>query len=151
MMPGTLYETHVQTTQLETAIAFYKKLELKLAHIIEERRVAFFWFGEDKSQMLGVWEVSPDMFKRSHFAFKVGYEEIIHATSWLQERGINPVPSFGLEPTEPIVHTWMPSATVYFSDPDGNSLEFLHILPDNPSGSNGTIYLSEWQGSYSRG
>jgi hypothetical protein len=41
MFPGTLYETHVQTKNSETAIEFYKKIGLDLAHYIEERRAAF--------------------------------------------------------------------------------------------------------------
>jgi len=57
MFPGTLYETHVKTKSLERAISFYKKLGMDLVHIIEERKVAFFWFDKNhkKEQMLGVW------------------------------------------------------------------------------------------------
>ena len=51
MFPGTLYETHVHTKNLGAAIEFYTKLGLVLAHTIEERRVAFFWF--DKKNKRG--------------------------------------------------------------------------------------------------
>jgi catechol 2,3-dioxygenase-like lactoylglutathione lyase family enzyme len=131
MFPGTLYETHVQTKNLETAIEFYKKLGLDLAHYIEERRAAFFWFDKynKREQMLGVWEVSEENFHKSHFAFKISYEDIILAREWLLEKGISPWPAFGLEPSEPMVHTWTPSANLYFYDPDGNSIEFLCLLP----------------------
>jgi lactoylglutathione lyase len=27
---------------------------------------------------------------------------------------------------------WMPSAQIYFRDPDGHSLEFISILPEEP-------------------
>ena len=92
MFPGTLYETHVQTKNLEVAIEFYTKLGLVLAHTIEERRVAFFWFDKNKKreQMLGVWEVSEEEFHTSHFAFKVNYEDIINAREWLLNKGISP-------------------------------------------------------------
>lgn len=42
MFPGTLYETHVKTRNLEVAKEFYTKLGLFHARTIEERRVAFF-------------------------------------------------------------------------------------------------------------
>jgi catechol 2,3-dioxygenase-like lactoylglutathione lyase family enzyme len=147
MFPGTLYETHVQTKNLETAIEFYKKLGLDLAHYIEERRAAFFWFDKNKKreQMLGVWEVSEENFHKSHFAFKISYEDIIVAREWLLEKGISPRPAFGLEPSEPMVHTWTPSANIYFYDPDGNSLEFLCLLPKKKNVERDVMYLSEWE------
>ncbi|RLQ92269.1 VOC family protein [Falsibacillus albus] len=147
MMPGTLYETHVKTKNLETAIDFYKKLGMDLAHTIEERRVAFFWFDRNnkKGQMLGVWEVPDEDFRTSHFAFKVSYEGIVNAKDWLLERGIEPRDAFGLEPVEPMVHTWMPAAALYFHDPDGNSLEFLCVLPERKNAESDVLYLSEWE------
>jgi len=37
------------------------------------------------------------------------------------------------EPTgEPVVIGWMPAASLYFRDPDGNLLELLAMLPDSP-------------------
>lgn len=52
----------------------------------------------------------------------------MHA-EWLKEREIEPIPSFGKEPIEPIVHTWMPAAAIYFHDPDHNELELIAWLP----------------------
>ncbi|MGP4081522.1 VOC family protein [Pseudalkalibacillus sp. R45] len=147
MLPGTLYETHVKTTNLEVAIDFYKKIGMHLAHMIEERRVAFFWFDKHnkKEQMLGVWEVTEKEFNKSHFAFKVSYEDIVKAKDWLHERGIEPRSAFGLEPVEPMVHTWTPTANLYFYDPDGNSLEFLCLLPEKKNVKQDVLYLSEWE------
>ncbi|EJQ04610.1 hypothetical protein IE3_05355 [Bacillus cereus BAG3X2-1] len=148
MFPGSLYETHVQTKNLETAIEFYNKLGLDLAHYIEERRVAFFWFDKNKKreQMLGVWEVSEEKFHKSHFAFKINYEDIINAREWLLNKGICPRSAFGLEPTEPMVQTWTPTANLYFYDPDGNSLEFLCLLPEKKKNVvQDVMYLSEWE------
>ncbi|USK31995.1 VOC family protein [Bacillus sp. F19] len=147
MFPGTLYETHIQTINLETAIEFYKKLGLDLAHYIEERRAAFFWFDKNnkREQMLGVWEVSEEKFHKSHFAFKISYEDILHAREWLLAKGISPRPAFGHEPSEPMVHTWTPSANLYFYDPDGNSLEFLCLLPEKKNVERDVMYLSEWE------
>jgi catechol 2,3-dioxygenase-like lactoylglutathione lyase family enzyme len=147
MMPGTLYETHVKTRNLEAAVDFYKKLGMDMAHTIEERRVAFFWFDKNqkREQMLGVWEVSEQEFHTSHFAFKIGYEEIKNAREWLLEKGIEPRAAFGLEPTEPMVQTWTPSANLYFRDPDGNSLEFLCLLPEGKKTDKDVMLLSEWE------
>ncbi|MGG1575114.1 VOC family protein [Fictibacillus sp. NRS-1165] len=148
MFPGTLYETHVKTRNLEAAMEFYEKLGLDLAHIIEERRAAFYWFDKKnkREQMLGVWEVPEEEFHRSHFAFKVSYYDMIHARDWLLERGISPRAAFGLEPTEPMVQTWTPTANLYFYDPDGNSLEFLCLLPEkNIKVEQDVMYLSEWE------
>lgn len=147
MLTKNLYETHVYTKNLDEAISFYKKIGLTLAYTIKERKVAFFWIGdaENKEQMLGVWEVPAEQWRRSHFAFRVTKEEIVTAIAWLAERGISPRPSFGKEATEPLVHTWMPAASVYFQDLDGNSLEFLAVLPEPPQPEHGVLYLSEWE------
>ncbi|MDX8365566.1 VOC family protein [Cytobacillus sp. IB215665] len=147
MFPGTLYETHVKTKNLDKAISFYKKLGMDLAYTITDRRVAFFWFDKNhkKEQMLGVWEVSDVDFNKSHFAFRISYEDMLNAREWLLDRRISPRAAFGLESTEPIVHTWVPTASLYFYDPDGNSLEFLCLLPEKKKVSNDVMYLSEWE------
>ncbi len=150
-MNGYLYETHVLTKNLEEAVKFYQKLGMPLAYLLEDRRAAFFWFqkSEEKKQMLGVWEVAEDQWVARHFAFHVSYEEILVATEWLKERNIEPVPDFGKEPIEPLVHCWMPSASVYFKDPDGNSLEYIHVLEGESKPELGVIYLSEWENVFS--
>jgi catechol 2,3-dioxygenase-like lactoylglutathione lyase family enzyme len=147
MMPGTLYETHIYTTDLETSIAFYQKLGLDLAYVIPERKVAFFWFDPNhkKGQMLGIWELPHDKMRKNHFAFQVGYEDIKNAVQWLKERGIESDSAFGHEGSEPVVLTWMPAASLYFRDPDGNELEFIHILEEQKQTEKDVLYLSEWE------
>ncbi|WP_212982062.1 VOC family protein, partial [Bacillus paramobilis] len=57
-MIQSIYETHLHVRNLEKAIDFYQnKLGLALAKKLSKRRVAFFWIGENKKQMLGLWEV----------------------------------------------------------------------------------------------
>ncbi|MEH7361646.1 VOC family protein, partial [Priestia megaterium] len=71
--------------------------------------------------------------------------DIHEALTWLRSKGIEPEEtSFGKPQTEPIVHTWMPAACVYFNDPDGNSLELITLLNDEPVVSKDFPYLSEW-------
>jgi catechol 2,3-dioxygenase-like lactoylglutathione lyase family enzyme len=147
MMPGTLYETHIYTTNLENSIEFYKKLGLDLAHTIPERKVAFFWFDPNnkKDHMLGIWELPEYKMRKSHFAFKVNYDEIKNSVQWLKDRGIESISAFGHEGKEPVVLTWMPAASLYFLDPDGNELEFIHILQEKKTTNKDVLYLSEWE------
>jgi catechol 2,3-dioxygenase-like lactoylglutathione lyase family enzyme len=147
MMPGTLYETHIYTTNLDASIAFYQKLGLDLAYVIPERKVAFFWFDPNnrKDQMLGIWELPQDKMRKNHFAFKVDYEGIKNSVQWLKARGIESVSAFGHEEKEPVVLTWMPAASLYFHDPDGNELEFIHILEEVKKTDKDVLYLSEWE------
>ncbi|KZE05163.1 Glyoxalase family protein [Bacillus mycoides] len=49
-----------------------------------------------------------------------------------------------MEPIEPIVFPELAHASVYFNDPDGNSLEFIAQLPVGlPKAEK--MYLSEWK------
>ena len=45
---------------------------------------------------------------------------------------------------EPSVIGWMPSAQIYFRDPDGHTLEFISILPEKPR-SDFTGTYSQWK------
>jgi hypothetical protein len=46
---------------------------------------------------------------------------------------------------EPIVHGWMPAASVFFKDPDGHLLELITDLPDAPRPEVFYCPLSEWR------
>jgi lactoylglutathione lyase len=143
-MIHNLYETHIQVKDLRTSVDFYKNLGLELSLLIEERKIAFFYIGKEK-QLLGVWEVPKGTeVRKRHFAFGTDLENLLNSFRWLRERGIEPTQSFGKEPIEPIVHTWMPAAAVYFNDPDGNELEFIAWLKDRPQEIGYVPYLSEW-------
>jgi len=143
-MIKNLYETHLQVKDLNASIEFYNKLGLELSLLIEERRIAFFYIGKER-QLLGLWEVpkGSDVSKR-HFAFGTDLDLLKDSIDWLRERGIEPIKTFGKEPIEPIVHSWMPAAAIYFNDPDGNELEFISWLPSEPKNLGNAIYLSEW-------
>jgi lactoylglutathione lyase len=62
----------------------------------------------------------------------------------LKEQKIDTFSFNGNKTDEPSVIGWMPSAQVYFRDPDGHMLEFISILPElaNPK-FNGRY--SEWE------
>ncbi|MFF2447179.1 VOC family protein [Neobacillus sp. NPDC058068] len=146
MKMSKLYETHVYTRDLERAIEFYQSLDLELAYVIRGRGVAFFWLGDPvaKEQMLGIWEVPEGKFAANHFALVVSLEQLLEIPQFLESKGIELLPDFGLDTSEPIVHTWMPAASYYFNDPDGNSLEYLSVLDGEPQPEHGAIHLSKW-------
>lgn len=139
-----LYETHLEVTDLERSVEFYSKLGLTLG--VKHVKGAFFWVTEPGQQMLALWLAGEGQVPgKRHFAFQVEPERLFQAKEWLAERGIEPVPQFGREPKEPIVHPWMPAAAVYFEDPDGNTIKLLAMLPEEPVQMPGVLYYSEWR------
>ena len=142
-----IYETHVQVSDLEAAMRFYgETLDLELGTEIAERRVAFYFASDADGNrtMLGLWEV--EAVSPSHFAFRVAEEDVGEMQSFLADRGVSVVEDFGIPPHEqPLVHPWMPAAAVYFEDPDGNQLELIAELADDPRPSLEAMPLSEWR------
>lgn len=132
---------------MDRSIEFFKSLDLELALVNEEKTMAFFRVGGSaQRQMLGLWKVEAGKpVKRNHFAFRVSLENLLKSKEWLLSRGIEVEESFGLAPTEPIVHTWSPAASNYFRDPDGNSLEFISLLDDEPMLPAIAVHFSEWE------
>lgn len=136
-------ETHLEVRDLDRSVAFYESLGLTLG--LKHAKGAFFWVTRPGEHLLGLWtaaEFQPVL--KRHFAFQVSLDHLLSAEKWLSERGISPVPAFGREPVEPIVHPWMPAATVYFDDPDGHSLKLQAMLPGEPLHIPGVLYYSEW-------
>jgi lactoylglutathione lyase len=43
------------------------------------------------------------------------------------------------------VFAWMPAASVFFDDPDGNLLEYIAMLDGRPRPELGLLSWSEWQ------
>jgi catechol 2,3-dioxygenase-like lactoylglutathione lyase family enzyme len=142
-----IYETHVNTKNLEASIAFYENLGLEVAFKLEDRRAAFIYLGQEgaREQMLGIWEVKEEQFSSKHFALYVSPSDFEDIPHFLSERGIELRPSFGLEATEPVVHAWMPAAAYYFNDPDENSLEYLTLLEGEARPEWGVLHLSDWK------
>lgn len=138
-----LYETHLEVRDLEAAIAFYEQLGLRQG--VTTQHAAFLWIGDSNQQMLGLWKTpNVESIDKRHFAFHVSLEDLLNAKAWLAERGIELIPNKGFETTEPVVHPWMPAASVYFNDLDGNKLEFISVLPHPPQIMENRVYLSEW-------
>jgi len=141
-----LFEAHLTVGSLQRSIDFYDgMLGLKLAHMIEERKVAFFWLGGPGQSMLGVWEAgAAPQRMQLHVAFRVELADLLMAPQQLQSAGIAPLDFTGLATDEPVVLAWMPAASIYFKDPDGHLLEFLTMLPEAPRPELGVVSWSRW-------
>jgi lactoylglutathione lyase len=124
---------------------FEQTLGLELAEVFWKRRVAFFWIGGRGNSMLGLWEVGSGPQRLSlHVAFRVDLPHLLEAPARLRAANVFPL-DFSGEPTdEPVVLAWMPAASLYFRDPDGNMLELLSMLPDCPQPELGVVSWSRW-------
>jgi lactoylglutathione lyase len=142
-----LFETHIDVADLERACRFYGEiLGLELGLVDEERRVAFYWVGPRGEAMLGLWEKPVEQVRPQHFAFRASVEDMLtRAVPYLGERTL-PARNFLNDGTErPMVFGWMPALAIYFRDPDGHSLEFIAMLPDEPRPEVNVVSWEEWQ------
>jgi len=95
--------------------------------------------------MLGLWEVGTGPQRLSlHLAFRLDLQDLLDAPARLRAAHTVPLDFNGEPADEPVVLAWMPAASLYFRDPDGNLLEFLSMLPDAPRPELGVIGWSRW-------
>ncbi|PRD50972.1 VOC family protein [Phyllobacterium myrsinacearum] len=148
-----IYETHLPVSDLERSIAFYsQKVGLTLATEIRERNVAFFWVGGKEAGMLGLWGVgSAPLHMKLHFAFRATQELVVNACATLNALNVKPLGFRGEPVTEPVVFGWMPAISIYFKDPDGHSIELLHVLDGVPDPEFGVQPYSAWVERNQRG
>lgn len=141
-----VYETHLPVRDLKVSIAFYRDvLGLELAAEIPERKIAFFWVGDKRTGMLGLWEYgTAPLFMTLHFAFRTAREAVLSACEKLQTAGIQPLSIKNQPISEPEVIGWMPAVVVYFKDPDGHIIEFLNLLDGEPDKTFGVQPYSAW-------
>jgi lactoylglutathione lyase len=141
-----LFEAHLTVQDLNRAVVFYEKdVGLPLARFFPERKVAFFWIGAQGRAMLGLWEAGAmPILVSQHVAFAVSLADLHEAPERLKRAGIEARDFAGRSTEEPVVLAWMPAAAVYFHDPDGNLLEFITMLPDEPRPDLGVLSWSEW-------
>ncbi|WP_294302895.1 VOC family protein [uncultured Chryseobacterium sp.] len=141
-----LYETHIQLSDLEKAVAFYIEiLGLELAHRDETRPIVFLWIGNNKTSMLGLWEQKENLQTR-HFAFTAEKDDILNFSSeFLKSKNLKPYNFLKDGSEKPMVFAWMPAVAIYFNDPDGNQLEFISVLQGEGRPELGVVSYEEWQ------
>ncbi|MBO1578516.1 VOC family protein [Bacillus sp. XF8] len=124
-----LYEAHLPVRNLDISIPFYELLGLKLYK--KDETTAFLWIVEEQS-WLGLWEgeeyTTPYHPSLRHIAFQVDFHLLRTSVQWLQERNIQPVPFDDRNTFEPFVRPNQGNASVYFKDPDHNSIEFISFV-----------------------
>jgi len=144
-----LYEAHLPVTNTEAAKQFYVNIVgLPFAYRDPSRDIVFLWATSREQGMIGLWGPTSgrgprDDAAKHHVAFAVSLDQLFKICERLREKGIETLGFDGHKISEPSVIGWMPSAQIYFRDPDGHMLEFIAILSDEPRpGFIGTY--SEW-------
>jgi len=142
-----LFETHLTVTDLDRAVEFYRDVVgLPLAHVTSARQAAFFWIGSAGNAMLGLWAAGSGPQRVTlHTAFSARLADVLAAPRALLSAGITPLDFDGQPTNEPVVLAWMPAASVFFRDPDGNLLEYIAMLPDEPQPEQGVVRWSVWE------
>jgi lactoylglutathione lyase len=143
-----LYETHLPVSNTEVARKFYVEIVgLNFGYRDPTRDIVFLWAGSDRRSMIGVWgptTIYGKDFHECHLAFHVSMSELLVTGERLNAANIRTQNFAGDETTEPSVIGWMPSAQLYFRDPDGHSVEFITLLSESPD-PNFVGSLSEWK------
>jgi len=143
-----LYETHLPVANTEDSRAFYVDVVgLDFASRAPTRDIVFLWIGPNRRSMLGLWGPGTTYgsdFHKCHLAIAMSLSEVLAAGQRLEGQGVPCRNFFGDRTTEPSVIGWMPSAQLYFRDPDGHALEFIALLDDAPE-ADFIGSLSAWQ------
>jgi lactoylglutathione lyase len=143
-----LYETHLPVTNTEISKMFYLDIVgLKFAYRDPTRDIVFLWIGTNKRSMVGFWGPGTSYgndFHKCHLAIAVSLPDLLAVGKRLAGLNVQTRNFASEETTEPSVIGWMPSAQLYFRDPDGHSLEFITLLDETPDPSfNGSF--SAWK------
>jgi lactoylglutathione lyase len=146
-----LYETHIPVADTKIAESFYREIVgLPFAYRDPTRDIVFLWADAKEKAMIGLWGPNTVYGKQDgiaqkyHLAFAVSLDQLIAAIEKLNQNRIETFGFGGNKTHEPTVIGWMPSAQIYFRDPDGHMLEFITILPDPPNPNFNGRY-SEWK------
>jgi lactoylglutathione lyase len=114
-----VYEVAVRVKELARAEAFYRNvLGLDVGARDDNRNWLFLRAGGDAGMV--VLQEDQGEWPTQHFAFTVSEADVKNAAAWLREHDV--------VVKGPVYHEWMPSWSLYFSDPDGDELELLALV-----------------------
>jgi len=151
-----LFEDHISIRDLERSLGFYRdilgmEVGLLQSQSPEGMGGALLWVGGRGRSMLGLYSLGstwPLTIMQHHIAFEVAFEDLFAAPQKLRAAGVTAVGGKREPIDEPVVFTWMAAASVFFDDPDGNFLEYIAMLDDEPQPELGLLLSwSEWQSS----
>jgi lactoylglutathione lyase len=149
-----LFEDHISIRDLQRSIGFYRdvlgmEVGLLQAQSPEGMGGALLWVGGRGRSMLGLYSLGstwPLTIMQHHVAFEVTIEDLLTAPDRLRAAGVTAMGGRREPIDEPVVFSWMPAASVFFDDPDGNFLEYIAMLDDEPQPELGLLLSwSEWQ------
>jgi catechol 2,3-dioxygenase-like lactoylglutathione lyase family enzyme len=148
------YEVFLPVTDVDRAVSFYvKKLGFSVGRRESPSSALLLYDDHGTRSMLGLFQVEA-VERRYHISFRVFEKDVDRMMSFLVERGIEPVhPSRARVQgpmREPIVHGWMPAASVFFTDPDGHLLELIADLAGERRPEVLYCPLSEWRSTVDR-
>ena len=131
-----LYETHLPVTNTERSTKFYLDIVgLDFAYRDPNRDLNFLWIGAGRRSMLALWGPTTTrgrQLHRCHFAIALSLADLLLAGNRLNGAGVSTRNFAEEQTTEPSVIGWMPSAQLYFQDPDGHLVEYIALLDDAP-------------------
>jgi lactoylglutathione lyase len=81
-----LFEAHLTVSDLQRSISFYHDIVgLQLALYTSNRNAAFFWVGDSKRSMLGLWLLGTmPLGLTLHISFEVAMKDLLQAPKWLE-------------------------------------------------------------------
>ena len=149
-----LYEVHLPVTDIDRSVDFYVgKLEFEPGFGGRHGSSTLLIYNNGEARwMLGLFRVDTVVHRNAaeyHVSFRVAEKDVDRMIPYLVEREIVPLhpPTAPIQGpmSEPIVHGWMPAASVFFKDPDGHLLEIIAELNQAPRPE--VLYqpLSEWR------
>ncbi|HJQ25777.1 MAG TPA: VOC family protein [Blastocatellia bacterium] len=113
-----VYEIAIPVKDLPRAETFYcDVLGLKIG-LRDDRRNWVFLYAGGRAGMV-VLQENAGPWPSQHFAFRVEEADLESAAATLRAHGV--------DVEGPVFHAWMPSTSIYFSDPDGHQLELLAL------------------------
>jgi lactoylglutathione lyase len=143
------YEVFLPVADVDRSISFYvEKLGFRVGRRESPSSALLLYDDHGTRSMLGLFHVEA-VERRHHMSFRVFEIDVDRMVSFLVERGIEPVhpPRARIQGPmrEPIVHGWMPAASVFFRDPDGHLLELIADLADECRPEVLYCPLSDWR------